>query len=111
MEAAAVEDAVLEESMDTLVDVERELAGKMTGRRLRLRLELMMMERWIAMASRWREKQQRMLSPAGYRTSGAEDTAAQKNGAAGEGGESSDEGESVRGGEENRRGEDGGGST
>ena len=103
MEAAAVEDAVLEESMDKLVDVERRFAGRMTGRGLRLRSELMMMERWIAVASRWREEQQRMLS--------AKDTTAQKSGAAGEGGESSDEDGSIRCGEENRRGENEGGST
>ena len=111
MEAASVEDALLEESMGNLEDMERKFAGKMTSRGLRLRLELMMIERWIAVATRWREEQQRMLSPAERRTGGAKDTTAQENGAAGEGGENSDEDESVRGGEENRRGENEGDST
>ena len=56
METAATEDAVIEESMDQLEDMERRCASRMTGRGLRLRLELMLKERWIAVAGRWREE-------------------------------------------------------
>ena len=56
METTAVEDAIIEESMDQLEDMERRCASRMTGRGLRLRLELMLKERWIAVAGRWREE-------------------------------------------------------
>ena len=86
MEAAAAEGAVLEESMGELADVEQRIEGRTTGRIF----EQMMTERWIAVATRWREEQQRMQLPSGYSTGGAEGATAQRYGAAGEGGESSE---------------------